>query len=160
MGSEGSKADREENHQGDERQQHNVTAAASGVPLGNAEQQQQQPALERDLERVASDMSERALIGVTVRSNNGDVIRQLSVRPSQNIRDSIVEAFSCHPAQVEAVEFGGEAVEEGATYEDYGVEVGQPSFVRPSGLGLVSLAWHSTGVSLCACVGRTVRHSA
>ena len=37
--------------------------------------------------------------------------------------DTIVEAFSCNPAQVEAVEFGGEAVEEGATYEDYGVEV-------------------------------------
>ena len=81
-------------------------------------------ALERDLERVASDMSESTMIGVTVRSNNGDdAIRQLSVRPSQNIRDTIVEAFSCDPAQVEAVEFGGEAVEEGATYEDYGVEV-------------------------------------
>ena len=87
--------------------------------------------MECDLERVASDMSESALIGVTVRSNNGDDdIRQLSVRPSQNIRDTIVEAFSCDPAQVEAVEFGGEAVEEGATYEDYGVEVGRhQSFV-------------------------------
>ena len=84
--------------------------------------------MERDLERVASDMSESALIGVTVRSNNGDdAIRQLSVRPSQSIRDTIAQAFSCHPAQIEAVEFGGEAVEEGATYEDYGVEVGQPS---------------------------------
>ena len=105
---------------------------------GDAEQQQQL-ALERDLERVASDMSESTLIGVTVRSNNGDdAIRQLSVRPSQNIRDTIVEAFSCNPAQVEAVEFGGEAVEEGATYEDYGVEVGQSSFVRP-GLALCCL---------------------
>ena len=132
MGSEGSKADREEN-QGEERQQDNATAEASGVPLGNAEQQQQQPALERDLERVASDMSESILIGVTVRPNNrADAIRQLSVRPSQNIHDSIVEAFSCKPAHLEAVEFGGEAVEEGATYEDYGVEVGQPSsFVCP-----------------------------
>ena len=117
--------------------------------------------MERDLERVASDMSESALIGVTVRSNNGDdAIRHLSVRPSQNIRDTIAEAFGCHPAQVEVVEFGGEAVEEGATYEDYGVEVGQPSFVRLSWLGVVLLAWHSTGLSVCACVGRMVRDSA
>ena len=117
--------------------------------------------MERDLERVASDMSESSLIGVTVRSNNGDdAIRQLSVRPSQSIRDTIVEAFSCNPAQVEAVEFGGEAVEEGATYEDYGVEVGQSIIVRLSWLGLVLLAWHSTGLSLCACVGRRVRDSA
>ena len=105
---------------------------------------QQLSALERDLERVASDMSESVLIGVTVRSNNGDdAIRQLSVRPSQNIHDSIVEAFSCKPAQVQAVEFGGEVVEEGATYEDYGVEVGQSSFTCP-------------GFSLC-CWLRTVR---
>ncbi len=117
--------------------------------------------MERDLKRIASDMSESVLIGVTVRSNNGDdAIRQLSVRPSQNIRDTIAEAFSCKPAQLEAVEFGGEAVEEGATYEDYGVEVGQPSFVRLSWLGVVLLAWHSTGLSLCACAGRTVRDSA
>ena len=96
--------------------------------------------MERDLERVASDMSGSTLIGVTVRSNNGDdAIRQLSVRPSQNIRDTIVEAFSCNPAQVEAVEFGGEAVEEGATYEDYGVEVGQPAFTCP-------------GLALCCCL--------
>ena len=40
-----------------------------------------------------------------------------------------MKAFSCKPVQVEAVEFGGEAVEEGATYEDYGVEVGRSSFV-------------------------------
>ena len=127
---------------------------------GNADQQQQQLALERDLERIASHMSESAQIGVTVRSNNGDAIRLLSVRPSQNIRDTIAEAFGCHPAQLEAVEFGGEAVEEGATYEDYGVEVGQPSFVRSSCLSVVLLAWHSTGLSVCACVGRTVRDSA
>ena len=87
--------------------------------------------------RTLIDMSESTLIGVTVRSNNGDdAIRQLSVRPSQNIRDTIVEAFSCNPAQVEAVEFGGEAVEEGATYEDYGVEVGGSIIVR-----LFVLAW-------------------
>ena len=104
---------------------------------------QQLSALERDLERVASDMSESSLIGVTVRSNNGDddAIRQLSVRPSQIIRDTIVEAFSCHPAQVEAVEFGGEAVEEGATYEDYGVEVGQSYFVCR---GLALCCWLGT----------------
>ena len=87
-------------------------------------------------------MSESTLIGVTVRSNNGDdAIRELSVRPSQSIHDSIVAAFSCDPAQVtivEAVEFGGEAVEEGATYDDYGVEVGQPSFVCP---GLALCCW-------------------
>ena len=118
--------------------------------------------MERDLQRIASDMSESALIGVTVRSNSGDddAIRQLSVRPSQNIYDAIAEAFGCHSAQVELVEFGGEAVEEGATYEDYGIEVGRPSFVRPSWLGVVLLAWHSTGLSLCACVGRMVRDSA
>ena len=114
-----------------------------GTVVGNAEQQQQQQlALDRDLERIAADMSERALIGVTVRSNSGDdAIRQLSVRPSQNIHDTIVEAFGCNPAQVEAVEFGGEAVEEGATYEDYGVEVGQPSLVR---LGLALCCWLGT----------------
>ena len=86
---------------------------------------------------------ESALIGVTVRPNNGDdPIRQLSVRPSQNIRDTIVEAFGCNPAQVEAVEFGGEAVEEGATYEDYGIEVvGRSSFVCP---GLVLCCWLGT----------------
>ena len=117
--------------------------------------------MERDLEPVASDMSEISLIGVTVRSNNGDdAIRQLSVRPSQNIRNTIVEAFGCQSAQIEAVEFGGEAVEEGATYEDYGVEVGQSIIVRLSWLGLVLLAWHSTGLSVCACVGRTVHDSA
>ena len=98
--------------------------------------------MERDLERVASDMSESALIGVTVRSNNGDdAIRQLSVRPSQNIYDTIVEAFSYHPAQIREVDFGGEAVEECATYEDYGVEVGQPSFVCP---GLALCCWLGT----------------
>ena len=98
--------------------------------------------MERDLERVASGMSESVLIGVTVRSNNGDdAIRQLSVRPSQNIRDTIAEAFGCHPAQIREVEFGGEAVEEGATYEDYGVEVGQPSLVR---LGLALCCWLGT----------------
>ena len=86
-------------------------------------------------------MSESVLIGVTVRSNN-DAIRQLSVRPSQNIRDTIAEAFSCKPAQLEAVEFGGEAVEEGATYEDYGVEVvGRSSFVCP---GLALCCWLGT----------------
>ena len=116
--------------------------------------------MERDLEHVASDLSESTLIGVSVRSNNGDdAIRQLSVRPSQNIRDTIVVAFGCKPAQVEAVEFGGEAVEEGATYEDYGVEVG-PSSVCLSWLGVVLLAWHSTGLSFCTCVGRMVRDSA
>ena len=77
-------------------------------------------------------MSESTLIGVTVRSNNGDdAIRQLSVRPSRSIRDTIAQAFNCHPAQLEAVEFGGEAVEAGATYEDYGVEVVQSSFFCP-----------------------------
>ena len=87
-------------------------------------------------------MSESALIGVTVRSNNGDdAIRELSVRPSQSILDTIVAAFSCDPAQVEAVEFGGEAVEEGATYEDYGVEVGQPAFTCP---GLALCCWLGT----------------
>ena len=121
-----------------------------------ADDAEQQLALERDLERIAADMSERALIGVTVRSNNGDDAI-LSVRPSQNIRDTIVEAFSCNPAQVEAVEFGGEAVEEGATYEDYGVEVGQSIIVRLSWLGVVLLAWHSTGLSSCGCVRRMAR---
>ena len=87
-------------------------------------------------------MSESALIGVTVRFNDGDdATRQLLVRPSQNIHDSIVEAFSCNPAQVEAVEFGGEAVEEGATYDDYGVEVGRPSFTCP---GLALCCWLRT----------------
>ena len=106
-------------------------------------------------------MSESTLIGVTVRSNNGDdAIRQLSVRPSQNIRDTIVEAFSCNPAQVEAVEFGGEVVEEGATYEDYGVEVGQLIIVRLSWLGVVSLGCHSTWLSSYTCVCRRVRDSA
>ena len=108
--------------------------------------------MERDLERVASDMSESALIGVTVRSNNGDdAIRQLSVRPSQNIRDTIVEAFSCSPAQVEAVEFGGEAVEEGATYEDYGVEVGRSSFVCP-GLACVAGLAQYWAELMCMCL--------
>ena len=97
------------------------------------------------------------MIGVTVRSNNGDdAIRQLSVRPSQNIHDSIAEAFSCDPAQVEAVEFGGEVVEEGATYEDYGVEVSRHLL---SWLGVVLLSGHRTGLSLCACAGRMVRDS-
>ena len=87
-------------------------------------------------------MSESALIGVTVRSNNGDdAIQELSVRPSQSIHATIVAAFSCDPAQVEAVEFGGEAVEEGATYEDYGAEVGRSSFVCP---GLALCCWLGT----------------
>ena len=94
--------------------------------------------MERDLEPVASDMSEISLIGVTVRSNSAsDAIQQLSVRPSQNIHGSIVEAFSCDAAQVEAVEFGGEVVEEGATYEDYGVEVSRSFIV---------LAWRCVAV--------------
>ena len=88
-------------------------------------------------------MSESTLIGVTVRPNNGDddAIRQLSVPPSQSIHDSIVEAFGCKLAQVEAVEFGGEAVEEGATYEDYRVEVGRSSFVCR---GLALCCWLGT----------------
>ena len=81
--------------------------------------------MERDLERVASDMSESALIGVTVRSNNDDdAARELSVRPAQAIYESIAEAFGCEMRHVVQVEFGDEVVEEGATYEDYGVEVG------------------------------------
>ena len=86
-------------------------------------------------------MLESTLIGVTVRSNIDDAIRQLSVRPSQNIRNTIVEAFGCQSAQIEAVEFGGEAVEEGATYEDYGVEVGQSSFLCR---GLALCCWLGT----------------
>ena len=84
-----------------------------------------QAELERDLERVASDASESFLIGVTVRTNiDDDAGRELLVRPAQAIYESIAEAFGCKMRHVEQVEFGDEVVEEGATYEDYGVEVG------------------------------------
>ena len=84
-----------------------------------------QAKLERDLERVASDVSQGALIGVTVRTNtDDDATRELSVRPAQAIYESIASAFGCEMRHVQQVEFGDEVVEEGATYEDYGVEVG------------------------------------
>ena len=84
-----------------------------------------QAKLERDLERVASDVSRGALIGVTVRTNtDDDATRELSVRPAQAIYESIASAFGCEMRHVQQVEFGDEVVEEGATYEDYGVEVG------------------------------------
>ena len=80
--------------------------------------------MDRDLECIAPSISESGMIGVTVRSNSGDdAASELSVRPAQGIHDSIATAFGCQPRQLEEVEFGGEAVEEGATYEDYGVEV-------------------------------------
>ena len=84
-----------------------------------------QAKLERDLERIASDVSQDALIIVTVRTNtDDDAARELSVRPAQAIYESIATAFGCEMQHVKHVEFGDEAVEEGATYEDYGVEVG------------------------------------
>ena len=84
-----------------------------------------QAKLERDLERIASDVSQGALISVTIRTNtDDDAARELSVRPAQAIYESIAEAFGCKMRYVEQVEFGDEVVEEGATYEDYGVEVG------------------------------------
>ena len=84
-----------------------------------------QAKLERDLERIASDVSQDALITVTVRTNTDDnAARELSVRPAQAIYESIAAAFGCKMRHVEQVEFGDQVVEEGATYEDYGVEVG------------------------------------
>ena len=84
-----------------------------------------QAKLERDLERIASDVSQDALITVTVRTNtDDDAARELSVRPAQAIYESIASAFGCKMRHVEQVEFGDQVVEEGATYEDYGVEVG------------------------------------
>ena len=84
-----------------------------------------QAKLERDLERIDSDVSESVLIGVTVRTNtDDDAGRELLVRPAQAIYESIAEAFGCKMRHVEQVEFGDEVVEDGATYEDYGVEVG------------------------------------
>ena len=84
-----------------------------------------QAKLERDLERIASDVSESVLIGITVRTNTDDeTVRELLVRPSQAIYESIAEAFGCKMRYVEQVEFGDEVVEQSATYEDYGVEVG------------------------------------
>ena len=68
----------------------------------------------------------------------------------RSIRDTIAQAFSCHPAQLEAVEFGGEAVEAGATYEDYGVEVGQSSFVCPGLACVAGLAQYSAE-RMCMC---------
>ena len=88
--------------------------------------------MERDLERIASDVSESALIGVTVRSNNGDAALELSVRPSEGIYESIGEAFRCKPRQLKQVEFGGDEVEKGATYEDYGIEVGVKAISQPT----------------------------
>ena len=86
-----------------------------------------QAKLERDLERIASDVLQDALITVTVRSNTDDnAARELSVRPAQGIYESIAEAVGCEMRHVKQVEFGDEVVEEGAIYEDYmyGVEVG------------------------------------
>ena len=101
-----------------------VASPAPGVATDETEQHQQL-AVERDLEHIASDVSESALIGVTVRSNtDDDAAREISVRPAQAIYESIAEAFGCKMRHVEQVEFGDEVVEEGATYEDYGVEVG------------------------------------
>ena len=80
---------------------------------------------EFESERITSDVSESALIGVTVRTNtDDDATRELSVRPTQAIHESIAEAFGCKMRQIEQVEFGDEVVEDGATYEDYGIEVG------------------------------------
>ena len=92
-----------------------------------------QAKLDRDLERIASDVSQDALIGVTVRTNtDDDATRELSVRPTQAIHESIAEAFGCKMRHVEQVEFGDQVVEEGATYEEYGVEVGSGRHFRSS----------------------------
>ena len=83
-------------------------------------------------------MSESALISVTVRTNtDDDPARELSVRPAEAIYESIAAAFRYEMRHVEQVEFGDEVVEEGATYEDYGVEVGCGRHHR---LPLLSLA--------------------
>ena len=95
------------------------------APVGFLTDEMMQAKLDRDLERIASDVSQDNLIGVTVRTNtDDDAARELSVRPAQAIYESIAEAFGCDMRHVEQVEFGDEVVEEGATYEDYGVEVG------------------------------------
>ena len=92
--------------------------------------------MEGDCDHTHTDMQASAPIGVIVCSNSGDAALELSVLPLQGIHKSIAEAFSCKLRQLQAVEFGGEAVEEGATYEDYGVEVGRSSFVCMSWLAL------------------------
>ena len=113
-----------------------VASPAPGVATDETEQQQQL-ALERDLERIASGVSQGALITVTVRSNtDDDAGRELLVRPAQAIYETIAEAFGCKMRHVEQVEFGDEVVEEGATYEDYGVEVGCGRHFRSSLLSL------------------------
>ena len=95
--------------------------------------------MEGDYDHIHTDMQESAPIGVIVCSNSGDAALELSVLPLQGIHKSIADAFNCKLRQLQAVEFGGEAVEEGATYEDYGVEVGQPAFTCP-------------GLALCCCL--------
>ena len=103
-----------------------------------------QAKLERDLERIASDVSLDDLISVTIRTNtDDDAARELSVRPAQAIYESIVEAFGCEMRHVEQVEFGDEVVEEGATYEDYGVEVGSGRHFRSSLLFPAQCWWEA-----------------
>ena len=80
--------------------------------------------MEAQLEHGLQQKRESDLIAVTVRLNdNDDSARELSVRPAQAIHESIAEAFGCKVWQLEEIEFGGQAVEQGVTYEDYGVEV-------------------------------------
>ena len=120
-----------------------VASPAPGVATDETEQQQQL-ALERDLERIASGVSQGALITVTVRSNtDDDAGRELLVRPAQAIYESIAEAFGCKMQHVERVEFGDEVVERGATYEDYGVEVGCGRHHRSSLLSLAYCWWEA-----------------
>lgn len=110
------------------------------------------------MERVASDVSHGALISVTVRTNtDDDAARELSVRPTQAIYESIASAFECEMRHVEQVEFGDEVVVEGATYEDYGVEVGcRGHFARLFVFGLVVVGGgvRDCAILIAVCGGR------
>ena len=86
--------------------------------------------MEAQLEHDLQQKRESDLIAVTVRLNdNDDSARELSVRPAQAIHESIAEAFGCKVWQLEEIDFGGQAVEQGVTYEDYGVEVPRVCFL-------------------------------
>ena len=119
--------------------------------------------LEHDLDLKRSSLvSESDLLSVTVRSNCDQEARILSVHQAETIHESIAVAFACVPRQLEKVEFGAEVVEEGATFEDYGVEVGCAAASHdmhfPSLAGVVCGA-ERTSLCVCAraCVVRMAR---
>jgi len=62
------------------------------------------------------------MINVTVYSDTEEA-KRLTVCPGQSVHLAIAEAFACESQQVHRVLFGDTDVNDGESFEDYGIEV-------------------------------------